>query len=262
MFFIRAREELCLTFPLIILTLVTIRKYRMSENSKSTVFQFEVRYNHILNFSEISRRLLSPFVKLASSIKVDNQGSIEERLVLNFDEDNYLITVSWDRILIKVQGAIKNFTESNSIIQTPFLSILDRLMELEGFGNVQNILLAANYVKKFDCDKSKLVKWFSERALNKAVESVFPETTDVAVVVESKMKESEATVSFGPYFGSSELLKRPISLVSNVDLEDFDFSGVMLESKYFMKVSEVNFSTFVDIVKVNEENVQRVWKML
>ncbi|MEZ5008935.1 MAG: hypothetical protein R2753_12355 [Chitinophagales bacterium] len=44
------------------------------------VFQFEIRYNHILNFSQIVRKLLSPFVRLGQSIGVENENTLNERI--------------------------------------------------------------------------------------------------------------------------------------------------------------------------------------
>ena len=129
-------------------------------NSIVTVFQFEIRYSHILNFSQIGRKIIAPYVKLAQSISVENQNSLEERLVLNFEDDEYLIIVAWDRLLIKGQNSISKYTEPNSPFQMPFLDILDKLRKLSEFGSIKNILFAINYIKKLDVTKDKLFDYF------------------------------------------------------------------------------------------------------
>ncbi len=238
------------------------RIHKIEMTGKSTVFQFEIRYNHILNFSQIARKILSPYVRLADSIKIENQGNIEERVIFNFESDDYLIIVGWDRILIKGQGDIRKFTKDNSVFQTPYLNMLDKIRELEEFGAIQNILLASNYVKELKYSEDELVQKFMQKTLNNSTFDILDQKTDVAVTIEKKITGDETALSFGPYFGVSELKSRPITLVDPEKLEGVDFKGAMVEYKHFQTVTDVSFDDFVNMVKTANIIVEKVWKTL
>lgn len=226
------------------------------------VFQFEIRYNHILNFSQIARKILSPYVKLAQSIKLENQNTINERIILNFEEEDYLIIVNWDRILIKGQGRLDTFTTKNSPIEMPFFGILDQIKNLEEFGSIQNVLLIVNHIKKIEIEKNKLLSMFMDKSILKSTSKVLDEITDIAITLERKKRGDETTISYGPYYGTSDLLRRSLIPVNIDRLDGTDFFGIMLEYKYFKSISNVTFSEFVSMIKVSNEIIDKVWKTL
>ena len=231
-------------------------------DTKTAVFQFEIRYNHILSFSQIARKVLSPYVRLAKSIRVENQNTVEERIILNFEEDDYLIIVCWDRILIKGQGDMNTYTTKNSSIETPFLNILDKIKELNEFGSIQNMLLAVNYIKKQNIEKEMLVEQFVSKTVNDGVSKLLENNTDVAITLENKKEGEETSISFGPYFGTNELKKRQIIPVNIDKLEGTDFLGTLLEYRHFKTTKEVVFNDFVEMVKISNEIKNKVWKTL
>jgi len=228
----------------------------------TTVFQFEIRYDNILNFSQIARKILSPYVRLAKRITLEKQNTIEERIILNFDDDDYLIIVNWDRILIKGQGDLKAYTAKNSPIQTPFFTILDDIRTLKEFGSIQNVLFVANFIKHLDIEKDDLVEKFIAKTMQDGVSKILDQNTDVAIILEAKEMGDEKSVSFGPYFGTEELMNRPIIPVNLNNLRDTDFTGVMLEYKHFKHTSDSNFSEFVSMTKTSNEIIERVWKKI
>jgi hypothetical protein len=226
----------------------------------TSVFQFEVRYNHILNFSQISRKILAPFVKIASSIKIENQNTIEERTVFNFDDENYFIIVGWDRILIKGQGDLAQYLEKNSAIETPFISIFNKIIELEEFGQVINLLLATNFIKKLDVEEEKLTQIFSEKTLSESSRNLLSSSSDVAITLEDN-SENQINLSFGPYFGINDLMRRPL-LPVNVDvLGEVDFNGVMVEIRNFKNSSSFSFKDFGELARRNLELKENVWRI-
>lgn len=230
-------------------------------NIVTTVFQFEVRYNHILNFSQIARKILSPFVRLTQSIKLENQNTLEERIVLNFENEDYMIIVSWDRIIIKGQGDLGAFTNANSPVETPFFIILEKLKSLEEFGSIQNILFAINYIKKLDISKDNLVEEFTKKTMKNEVSEILDNKTDLVIVLETSESGEEKTVTFGPYFGTEELKKRHLIPVKIENLEDTNFFGLLLEYKHFKLTTDVNFSEFVALTKISNNIIKKVWKI-
>jgi len=226
----------------------------------TTVFQFEIRYNHILNFSQIARKILSPYVRLAKRITLENQNTIEERIIFNFDDDDYLIIVNWDRILIKGQGNLSAYTTKNSPIQTPFFTILEDIRALKEFGSIQNVLLAINYIKKLDIKEENLAERFVAKTMKGDVSKILDRNTNIAINIIDRESGDEKSVSFGPYFGTKELMSRPIIPVNLNNLGDTDFTGVMLEYKHFKHTSDSNFNKFVSMTKISNEITERVWK--
>lgn len=228
----------------------------------TTVFQFEIRYNHILNFSQISRKILSPYVRLAKSIKVENQNTIEERIIFNFGEEDYLIIVGWDRVLIKGQGNLSKYKTKNSSMETPFFSMLNQIKELDEFGSINNVLLAVNYVKNLQIKKEDLINQFIEKTITTNVSTILDENSDIAITIENKEDGEEESVSFGPYFGSDELLRRPLLPINIDKLEDTEFLGVMAEYKYVKFTKAVSFNDFVEMANKSEKTIERIWKMM
>jgi len=224
-----------------------------------SVFQFEIRYNHILNFSQIARKILSPYVKLAQSIKLENQNTINEQIILNFENDDYVIIVSWDRILIKGQESLDNYIIKNSPIEMPFFSILNKISSLEEFGSIQNILLAVNYIKEIE--KTNLSK-FMEKTIQETTSNVLDDLTDIAITLERNKKNEKVMLSFGPYSGPLELSNRPLVPVNLKTLSNTNFSGVMLEYKCFKIVNKVTFNDFINMTKESNELFKKVWNTL
>lgn len=221
-----------------------------------SAFQFEVRYNHILNFSQIARKILAPYVKLTQSIKIENENTLNERLILNFEEDNYLIIVSWDRILLKGQHDLNPYTSKNSPVELPFLKILDRLKELEEFGSIKNVLFAITYLKEYKIKKEELYQKFIEKFLVSNSHNILDNANDMAVTLENKKLKEETAISFGPYNGTSELSRRSLIPVNITALGDTEFIGMMFEFKHGHATNEVTFEDFVRLT----EDAQKVFK--
>ena len=231
-------------------------------NSIVPVFQFEIRYDHILNFSEIGRKLLSPFVKLSQSIKIDNQNTLNERIILNFEDDNYTIIVSWDRIILKGQNNVELFTGKNSPLEMPFFLILEKLKNLEEFGSIKNILYIIIYIKKLKLEESELYNHFAEKFHLPKTKEILDTPNDMAVLLEDNLNEKSETILFGPYTGISDLDKRPLSPLNKKELPDVDFHGVICEYKKGFLANDVNFIDFKKLVEISKNKFSKVCKML
>lgn len=222
-------------------------------------FQFEIRYDHILNFSQIARKIVAPFVRLCQSIKIENQNTVEERIILNFEEEDYIIIVSWDRIIIKGQNSLKPYLSKNSPIQIPFLAILDKLKDLEEFGSIKNGLLAVNYIKKLDIAEHELFSKFSDNYLNSNTKSILKNSNDLAVSLVDRSAEHETTVSLGPYLGTLDLNRRAIKPLNYNSLDESEFLGIMLEYKHGFTTNNVIFEDFKKLTKSSNEIFEKSW---
>ena len=131
-------------------------------------------------------------------------------------------------MLIKGQGDLNTYTVKNSPIETPFFNILEQISDLEEFGVIQNILFAANYIKKLDIKEENLVEKFISGTMQDGVSQIMEKNTDFAITLENKESGDEKTVAYGPYFGTKELNRRPLIPVNLDSLEEADFTGAIL----------------------------------
>lgn len=226
-----------------------------------TVFQLEIRYDHILNFSQMAREIFAPYVQFSQSLKVENIGTLEERIILNFEEDDYLIIISWNTLLIKGQGDYSKFTSSNSHITFPFLDMFSKLMKLKEFGSIKNVLFAANHLKKLDKNKEETISLFFENSLSKKNNSILGETSDIAITLENKKETSESSIVYGPYYGPEEFKKRRLKPVNPISLGDLEFTGIMAEYKKVYNTNKFNLSVFKSLIEEATESMKALWKI-
>lgn len=224
------------------------------------VFQFEVRYSHILNFSQVARKILSPYVKLATGIRVEHQSTFQEKIILTFEDMNYYISIDWDRIIIRGQEDLDLYCKDNSPIEMPFFNILERIKTLEEFGNIDSVLFATTFLSKIDESEASILQSFNDKYLSDSSKRILSGNhNDVAIILDKKLDEENTHVSYGPYFGLSDLLRRPLSPVNIDALGDINFNGEILEYKYFKNAKSINFSDFVKIVNNAKKMADRLW---
>lgn len=225
------------------------------------VFQFEIRYNHILNFSQIARNLLAPYVRLTQSIRIDKQNTVEETYFLNFEEDGYLIIVAWDRLVFKGQGNLGTFTNKNSPLSTLFFDIFKEIYDLKDFGKVQRSLFYGVSISKYT-SKENLLDNFSKNNLIFNPEEFVEGSKDVAIVIESQIESASKSITFGPYWGQEDIDKRQIKPVDINLLGNIDYEGIMLEYKYVKVGSAISFDDFSKQCTDLNDTFKKIWKKL
>jgi hypothetical protein len=228
----------------------------------TTVFQYEIRYSHILNFSQEVRKLLSPFVQLASSIKFEGQNTVDEKIIFTFNDDDYVIIINWDRILFKGQGDMTKYTAKNSPMETPFFSMLEKVMAMEEFGVVKNVLFATNLVKEFPYSKEEVVDTFIGKTLRGSASGILDESSDIAINLEQNDAKQSLAITYGPYLGEEEINKRKLLPVNIDSLDQVDFVGAMIEHRHLIHTSTANFKQFVELVENSVTISERIWKTL
>ena len=224
------------------------------------VFQYEIRYNHILNFSQIARNLLAPYVKLTQSIRIDKQNTLEETYSLHFEDDEYLIIVSWDRIVFKGQGNLDIYKQKNSPLAVLFFDIFNQIHQLKEFGEIQRSLFFGVCISKPKSDES-ILETFSKSNLIINPNEIVKDLSDIAIVLESNVDSGSKTTTFGPYWGPNDILKRPIKPLNISSLGDIDFNGFMLEYKRVKMISEVNLDDFIKHCSEFNDTIKKIWKI-
>ncbi|MBT8265385.1 MAG: hypothetical protein HKO81_06580 [Flavobacteriaceae bacterium] len=229
-------------------------------NYNVPVFQFEIRYNHILNFSQIARDLLAPYVKLTQSIKIDKQNTIEETYWLNFDDEGYLLIISWDRMVIRAQGDLNLYTESNSPVESLYFDIFKKISKMPEFGSVQRSLFYGIGIAESDKQDDHL-RNFTGNTFKFDPVKVLDGVDDTAIVLESKSESKTMSITFGPYWGKNDILKREIKPINPALLEDVDFQGIMMEYKQVLLETNVSFDNFKNRCKEFNNTFKEIWKI-
>lgn len=222
--------------------------------------QFEIRYTTILDFPNVIRTPIAPFVKLAKRINIDNEGSHNERITLAFDDEYYQIIITWDRIIIRYEGDKDNLSKNNSIIEEPFFNILGKIRDLDNFGEINNILYYSFIIHKLDIEKEELLKKFISKYLN-STPKIINNPTDVAVTLENNVGGKQITLTFGPYFGEDDLKKRNI-IVKNPEVNELAKDmGICCEFKFHNLLKTVNFTDYKEITETEKGYIQKIWEL-
>lgn len=86
--------------------------------------EFEIIYSPILNFSQVYKEKIGPFIRLASNININNENSLKETIRITFSEEKLDITCNLDRIIFRTQGDLERLTKSS---QSPVRIVFDIL---------------------------------------------------------------------------------------------------------------------------------------
>lgn len=230
-------------------------------NVKIPYIQYEVRYSRILNFSGWVRDVVNPFAKVATNISLDVPNSINERITLNFDEEQLQIIVTWDRIIFKCEGEIEKLKHSNSTINTVFFAIVENITNHKSFGTHLNQLLYVTYVNIKDDSKETVYSTLKSNYLTSEVNRILGDRVDFAITLEKNIGELKSNVTFGPYNGIIDLSNRNMLPINPVLSEECNNTGEMAEIKLFnTKRHIVKFESFKKLVDQVVEIKNKVWE--
>jgi len=206
-------------------------------------FQFEVKYSPILNFSSAYKELFSPYLKLASAFKIHGHNTHQERIDLIFDDENFHIDARWDRLIFVTEGDLGKFSKSNAITKLYF-EILNKIESLNTFGQVNNYVAHAVGVRtKEDLAREKIINNMKSNFLKDEVLKFTPNQvdTDIAITFDFEHDDMSHSISIGPYFFESDLMKRNLSPFKTEELSHLNScNGYMIEYKVSENIKSVN----------------------
>lgn len=210
-------------------------------------FQFEIRYTHILNFSTVIKEIISPFLKLASSFSIGNQGTPEESYRLDFEGDSFWIDCRWDRMIFLSERNIDRFKDENSPVQF-FFKIAEKLTKRETFGVFTNYVLSVDFLKVLDDQFGKIKDDIKAKYLTSQTDDIIMNPDDIAITLQKNNKNKDITLSFGP-FSQNDINERKLIPFKSPELTSAaSSSGILLEIKIFEKTGEINFHLFKELL--------------
>jgi hypothetical protein len=214
-------------------------------------FQFEVRYTHILNFSNIAREIISPFIKLCNSFNFFNEGTKEETIRLIF-EDDFFIDVRWDKIILLSERNPNRFDDENSQI-TVFFKILKKLQETISFGKFNNYYFLLYLVKLSDETSAEILGSFKKKYFHDSVDKLLPNANDYSVVLQRNddKKNKQEQISTGPYSyrDNSKHTLLPFNSAELNELQLHTVKGRMLYMMILEDITDMNFKILRDLIK-------------
>jgi len=169
-------------------------------------FQIEIKFTPLLNFSSIGKEVLSNFVSEVQTLNVLGENTINESIVLDYDQYNR-ITLNFLSLILFTEGPIFHLSESNSFIEHPLLDILNQLKTVRGWGNINKVLYYGVFVKiQPDKSNEQVIQEFKTMYFNQSVNDIFgSEPKDYAFTIKNKIRNSEVYVEKGPYSGIKDL---------------------------------------------------------
>lgn len=188
-------------------------------NLITPIHQFEIRYSNILDFHNVIGEAIAPYVQLASKLNVDNENSHKQQVVLNFEQDFYIITVTWDRLIVQTNGFKKGLNENNSIIDNPYFDILKKVKEISAFGEIRNILFYSFNINLIDSELDKIITNFNKRYLCDSTKDLLPSLEDSGIVLEHHKDNYQIHLTFGPYIGPDDFKKKILQLRTRICLK-------------------------------------------
>lgn len=223
------------------------------------IHQFEIRYSSILNFPKAIGEVLAPFVKLASRLNIDQENSHNEKVTLFFDEEQYIITAAWDRIIFKKENLTQDLSENNSILESPFLDIFSKLKEEKSFGEITNYLFYSFNVKVVDKQINEVKDDFINQRLHNLFISKIPNVSDVGVSLEFEEKNGRVILNSGPYLGLEDIQKRSFNLIYPIPEGLVGKTGELAEFRYHESGKKFTFAMYKEIKKIQDSYLNKLW---
>lgn len=212
--------------------------------------QFEIRYTPILNFEQVYRGILSPYLALVSAFKIINERTSSEGLLLYFENEQFQIDVRWDRIVVLFEGNLEKLFEKNSQIKY-FFDIYEQLYNLNSFGKVSNYIALSYYVKIEDKIYSKIIDAFKERYLSKdsSFNVLKAETSnDVAMILNFEKEGNDINWTFGPFEFERDKDKHKLFPFQTAIMEEYVGKvGMMSEVKMVKNIKTIDLSIMKNV---------------
>lgn len=215
-------------------------------------YQLEVKFTPIIDFKYINRKIIKPYLRLATRIGVKNENTLNESLHIISDDEKFVIYFWWDRLFLVSQGGIEDMTVNNSIVEQFFFPLLNDITASQEFLEIQNYLLFITTIS-MDDDKNNNEKTVSEnftnKYLSKKTKGIFENISDAAIMITEKTIDNEVDILCGPYLGGEDLGKRKSK--PQFEITDFDVEqrGQISEIKIVEFSKTFDFEKFKNLVE-------------
>lgn len=184
--------------------------------------QYEIRYNHLLEFKDVYRKIVQPYLRDEGvEFVVSNQNTLDEYITIKFLKLGFLVDLRWDRMFILIEGDNPNIRNSTSVMKY-FFEIYDKLLKSTSL-TVKLVIIAAYFVKPIEETEENIVEGFKRKYLSEKLKMLSSPSVvkDYLIQIVSKPNEtSSCTINFGPF--------------SKDDIKKHNLASLNVEPKYYL----------------------------
>jgi len=220
--------------------------------------QFETRYTHILDFHQKYKTIFTPYLNLDDlKFTIENTNTVQEYIVLKFEESFYHIQCRMDRMIFIYEGDMSVVRKSNSPIKL-FFDILEKILAIDIGIKRKFSTLAIWAVEPIDQEVEVIRKKFESVFLNKSISEIYSDSDDYAIVLERNLTPDKFKLTFGLY--SPDDLGRYNLSPFKADRNDFLKSsyGLMAEITNSKTSSTSSFSKFKEMFEESEVFLSKI----
>lgn len=206
--------------------------------------QAEIRFTALLNFRNIYKPIISPYLKLCK-FEIFNTDTVQEYIILDFKDEGIAIDLRWDKIIFVCEGKKENLFASNGPMHH-FFDILTKLSKDESFGKILNYILAEWNLYEIEKEEDQILQDFKNKYL---VSTVLPDTDyntdDLGVIINYKEKENLIKLQFGPYKAETDIETYKLKLPFSKDLPKvLTKKGILSQTIHFEIANTIDINIF------------------
>lgn len=218
--------------------------------------QFEVRFTQILNFNQIIREILSPYLRMSSTFNFFNQGRFEESIKLNFEEDQYSIDCRWDRIVFYCENDPNRFAQQNSTMKI-FWEILEKLTSIPTFGALRNFVFLNYEINILDKQPLEILKNFKSKFFTNEIDRIMKEPNEIAVILEKTTSNKVTAITFGPYSNADNKKYNFFPFKGEKVQEVQDKFGTLLKIQVSDQITKIDTELFKKLLEEQKDFSKR-----
>lgn len=218
--------------------------------------QIEIRYTPILNFRDVYKPIVSPFLK-NGKFEIPNENTIQEQIKITYVSEGTVIDIRWDRIVFICDGKPSNlFLPKGPLFF--YLSIFEKLKKLQEFGEITNLLLADWSLLEIDNKENEIIRDFKKSYLNN-VPKLDNTEADLGISIDFREKEDIVKLMFGPYRSKSDIDVHNLRPISSKDtLASLNKKGILLHAIVVENTNQMDLSQF----KKLEAKIETLFKQI
>lgn len=169
-----------------------------------TILKTEVQVNlaTIADMSAHARSLLAPYRKFGSNVRILNINRPEERVQIEFKEDEYIIALDWNLLALVHQGRESDLAHGDGVLRL-FLDAWQKVRVLDGFSGIDSVRTLVWYFVEDHCPTPSS---FRARYLTGISIDSMDKLADVGILLEGSLTSARRYhVTFGPFRPSTDI---------------------------------------------------------
>lgn len=155
--------------------------------------EVQVKFNTIADMSSHTRALLAPFGRFSSNLQIQRVNRPEERVILIFEEESYILSLDWNYLGLVHQGEPMGLRSRDGLLRF-FLDTLEKVQALPGYCGIEFTRVFAWGVYPGQCPDASSFrrKYFTANV---------PEAdVDAGIILIGQLSASRTyELNFGPY---------------------------------------------------------------